>query len=295
MSSARVQAQAKVNLILHVLAREASGYHSIETIFQRLDLADDVRVRIGRERTLDCDGTAIPAAGLGPVERNLAYRAAMAYADATGWPGGFAIELEKRIPAGAGLGGGSADAGAVLRALDALSPQPLGPRLVEIAATLGADVPFMAIESPMALGWGRGERLHPLPVLESRPVLIIVPDFPVATSDAYGWVSADRGSYEPVAAVITPESIATWEGIAALGSNDFESAVARRHPRIAELLDEIRAADALLALMSGSGSTVFGVFAEAPDAAAMTRNAGLTTIATRTSDRVFRVEVENRD
>ena len=295
MPSARVQAQAKVNLLLHVLAREANGYHSIETIFQRLDLADDVSVTIGEGRTLDCHGKAIPSAGLGPVERNLAYRAALAYSNATGWPNGFAIELEKRIPVGAGLGGGSADAGAVLRALDALSPNPLGPRLVEIATGLGADVPFMTIESPMALGWGRGERLHPLPVLESRSVLIIVPDFPVATSDAYGWVSADRGSYEPTAAVITPEAIATWEGIAALASNDFESTVVRRHPRIAEFLDELRAADALLTLMSGSGSTVFGVFADAPDAAAIARSAGLTTIPTRTSDRVCRVEVENRD
>jgi len=295
MSSARVRAQAKVNLILHVLARETNGYHSIETIFQRLDLADDVRVRISAGRTLDCQGSAIPAAGLGAVERNLAYRAAVAYSGATGWPNGFAIELEKRIPVGAGLGGGSADAGAVLRALDALSPNPLGPRLVELATALGADVPFMTIESPMALGWGRGERLHPLPVLESRPVLIIVPDFPVATSDAYEWLSGDRGSYEPAAAVITPESIATWEGLAALGSNDFESAVARRHPRIAELLDELRAADALLALMSGSGSTVFGVFAEPPDAAGIARSVALTTIPTRTSDRVCRVEVESRD
>ncbi len=295
MSSARVRAQAKVNLLLHVLAREANGYHSIETIFQRLDLADDVRVTIEDGRTLDCHGAGIPASGLGVVERNLAYRAAVAYSDATGWPNGFAIELEKRIPVGAGLGGGSADAGAVLRALDALSPTPLGPRLVEIATALGADVPFMTIESPMALGWGRGERLHPLPVLESRPVLIIVPDFPVATSDAYGWVSADRGSYEPTAGVITPDSIATWEGIAAVGSNDFEPAVARRHPRIAELVDELRAADALLALMSGSGSTVFGVFAAAPDAAAIARSVGLTTIPTRTSDRVYRVEIENRD
>jgi 4-diphosphocytidyl-2-C-methyl-D-erythritol kinase len=294
MSSARVRAQAKVNLLLHVLAREASGYHSIETIFQRLDLADDVRVTIGEGRTLDCHGAAIPAAGLGAVEANLAYRAAVAYSDATGWPSGFAIELEKRIPVGAGLGGGSADAGAVLRALDALAPNPLGPRIIEIASALGADVPFMTTESPMALGWGRGERLHPLPVLESRPVLIIVPDFPIPTSAAYAWVSADRGSYEPAATVITPESIATWEGIAALGSNDFESAVARRHPIIAELLDELRAADALLTLMSGSGSTVYGVFADAPDAAAIARSVGLTTIPTRTSDRVCRVEVENR-
>jgi len=294
MPSARVRAQAKVNLILRVLARESSGFHSIETIFLRLDLADDVRVRVASGRTLDCRGSAMPAHGLGSVEQNLAYRAAVAYADATGWPSGFAIEVDKRIPVGAGLGGGSADAGAVLRALDALSPNPLGARLVELATPLGADVPFMTIESPMALGWGRGERLLPLPVLETRPVLIVVPAFAVATGEAYAWVSAERGAYAPAATVIAPDSIATWEGLAALASNDFESAVARRHPVISELLDELRSADALLALMSGSGSTVFGVFAEPPDAAAVgvARSVGLTTIPTATSDRVFRVELE---
>src|SRR5689334_10381706 len=154
--SARVAAQAKINLLLRVLAREASGYHSIETVFLRLGLADDVVVRVGDEvrgRSLDCAGEALPNGGLGEATANLAYR------DATGWPPGFAIELTKHIPTGAGLGGGSADAGAVLRALDALSPSPLGRLLPELAPGLGADVAFMTIDSPMALAWGRGERL----------------------------------------------------------------------------------------------------------------------------------------
>ena len=125
---ARVAAQAKVNLLLHVLAREASGYHSIETVFQRLDLADDVAVRIARR---DARSTAavrrcprsdsVRPNGISPFAPRLAY------ADATGWPDGFAIELVKHIPAGGGLGGGSADAGAVLRALDALAPHRSAP------------------------------------------------------------------------------------------------------------------------------------------------------------------------
>jgi 4-diphosphocytidyl-2-C-methyl-D-erythritol kinase len=102
----RVAAQAKINLALRVLAREVSGYHQIETLFCRIALADTVVVRIvARERSLDCHG-----ADLGPIEANLAYRAAAAYAAARGWPDGFAIEIEKRIPVGGGLGGGSADA-----------------------------------------------------------------------------------------------------------------------------------------------------------------------------------------
>ncbi len=292
MTVARVLAQAKINLYLRVLAREASGYHSIETLFQRLDWGDDVTVRISGGRSLDCTGSTIPPEGLGPTEKNLAYRAAVAYAEATGWPNGFAIEIEKRIPVGGGLGGGSADAGAVLRALDALAPNPLGPRLVEIASALGADVPFMAIESPLALGWSRGERMLPLTPLESRPIVLLVPEFPVNTAEAYGWVAADRGTYAAEATVLSPDALATWEGLAALATNDFERVVARRHPRIAELVDELASMDALPAMMSGSGSTVFGIFATAPEAAAIARATGLTPIVTTTADRVVRVAID---
>lgn len=289
---ARVTAQAKVNLLLRVLAREASGHHALETVFLRLDLGDDVRVRVTDGRTLDCGGAAMPPGGLGPTERNLAYRAAIAYADATGWPAGFAIEVDKRIPVGGGLGGGSADAGAVLRALDALAPQPLGPHLIELATPLGADVPFMTIESPMALAWSRGERLLPVRALEPRPVLLVIPDFWVATADAYAWLDADRGTYAPASAVIDPAALGTWESIAPIAENDFERVVARRFPVLSELTDELRSADAMIAMLSGSGSSVFGVFDVTPNAAALTRSTGLTTIATRTSDRVVRVELE---
>lgn len=290
--TARVLAQAKINLYLRVLAREASGYHSIETLFQRLDWGDDVTVRIAPGRALDCTGATIPPEGLGPTEKNLAYRAAVAYADATGWPNGFAIEIEKRIPVGGGLGGGSADAGAVLRALDTLAPNPLGPRLVEIASGLGADVPFMAIESPLALAWSRGERMLPLTPLESRPIVLLVPEFPVATAEAYGWVASDRGTYSAEAGVLSPDALATWEGLASVATNDFERVVARRHPRIAALVDDLASMDALPAMMSGSGSTVFGVFAEQPDAAAIARTTGLSPIVTTTADRVVRAAID---
>ena len=263
--SARVAAQAKINLLLRVLAREASGYHAIETIFLRLGLADEVVVRVGddvRGRTLDCGGDALPPEGLGETTANLAYRAACAYADATGWPSAFAIELTKHIPAGAGLGGGSADAGAVLRALDALSPSPLGRQLPELAPTLGADVAFMTIDSPMALAWGRGERLLPLPALAPRPVVVLVPSFAVSTKDAYEWLAHDRGTYEARGGLLQPRELDTWEGIAAIAVNEFEPVVGRRHPSIPAYVDALRDAGALPAMMSGSGSAVFGVFAD---------------------------------
>jgi 4-diphosphocytidyl-2-C-methyl-D-erythritol kinase len=292
VSSARLLAQAKINLSLRVLAKEASGYHSIETVFLRLDLGDDVRVRIAQGRSLDCDGPSMPVGGVGPTEKNLAYRAAVAYQEATGWPGGFAIEIDKRIPVGGGLGGGSADAGAVLRALDELAPNPLVERLPELAVSLGADVPFMTIESPMALGWGRGERLLPLHPVESRAVLVVVPDFPVSTAEAYAWLSSDRGSYEPVASVLRPDSLATWESLRFVAKNDFEAVVTRRHPVIATLIDELDRAGATLAMMSGSGSTVFGIFPDSADAARVALKTAFTVTETRTSERVVRVEVD---
>lgn len=300
--SARVAAQAKINLLLRVLAREDSGYHSIETIFLRLDLADDVVVRVGddiRGRTLDVGGKALPAEGLGETTANLAYRAACAYADATGWPTDFAIELTKQIPTGAGLGGGSADAGAVLRALDALSPSPLGRQLPELAPALGADVAFMTIDSPMALAWSRGERLFPLPALARRPVVVLVPTFAISTKDAYGWLARDRGAYEARGGLLQPSELDTWEGIAAVAANDFEPVVGRRHPSIPTYVEALRDAGALPAMMSGSGSAVFGVFAE-PQAALsgiMAATRACPTESARgvvvwTAQRVERVEIQ---
>ena len=289
---ARVVAQAKINLRLRVLAREASGYHSIETIFQRVDWGDDVTVRVTSGRSLDCTGPSLPAEGLGPVEKNLAYRAAVAYADATGWPQGFAIEIDKRIPVGGGMGGGSADAGAVLRALDALSPSPLGARLIEIATPLGADVPFMSVEAPTALAWGRGERMLAVGPLPARPIVLIAPGFPVGTAEAYGWVSEGRGEYEAEGTFLDAATLADWSRIQTLATNDFERVVARRHPRIAELVDELASFGAAPAMMSGSGSTVFGIFAAAPDAAAIARSTGCSPIVTATSTRVVRVTLD---
>lgn len=288
---ARVAAQAKINLFLRVLAREASGYHSIETVFQRLDLADDVTVRIASGRSLDCAGPTVPPTGLGPTECNLAYRAALAYTEATGWPSGFAIEIEKRIPVGGGLGGGSADAGAVLRALDALSPRPLGASLIELAAPLGADVPFMTLDRPLALAWGRGERLLPLPPLPKAVVVLARPDFSIATADAYRWLAEGRREHAPLARVLDPKLLSTWDGIAELAENDFETVVATRHPLITELRDGLVRLGATIAMMSGSGSCVYGIL---PNTALGAVGGGIEAVITGTSDRVRSVELERQ-
>ncbi|HUF30029.1 MAG TPA: 4-(cytidine 5'-diphospho)-2-C-methyl-D-erythritol kinase [Gemmatimonadaceae bacterium] len=252
----RVLAQAKVNLYLRILAREASGYHQIETIFLRLALADEVVVRTGVPgRTLDCRG-----ADVGPMERNLAWRAAMAFRDAGG-PDTFAIEIEKKIPVGSGLGGGSADAAAVMRALNVLSDRPLpDDQLLALAATLGADVPFLASPAVMALAWGQGERMLALDPPPSRPVVLLVPSFGISTADAYAWFDTHRAIPAPAPRLWQAGHFSGWPKLAALAHNDFEDVVAARHSEVGELVRVLRALGASPAIMSGSGSSVFGVF-----------------------------------
>jgi 4-diphosphocytidyl-2-C-methyl-D-erythritol kinase len=296
----RVAAQAKVNLRLRILAREASGFHQLETLFLRLALADDVQVRVtDGVRTLDVSGD-VDAQTLGPTERNLAWRAAEAYANAAGWPNGYAIQLEKRIPVGGGLGGGSADAGAVLRALNAMAPRPLGtPALLDIASRLGADVPFLTAESPYALAWGRGERMLALAAPAQREVLLLLPAFGVDTALAYGWLADARASgtrASTTAILHNADALSSWEALAAHATNDFEPVVSERHPQIASLVAHLHSAGCSIAMMSGSGSSVFGVLGEtrAGDVRRLTQEAeepAPRALLTRTATRVEPVVV----
>jgi 4-diphosphocytidyl-2-C-methyl-D-erythritol kinase len=308
--AARVTAHAKINLILRVLAREESGFHSLETLFARLALGDTVTVRItGGGRSVECD-VEIP----GLPERNLAYRAAETFANITGWPTGFAIEIEKRIPIGGGLGGGSADAGAVLRALSALSPHPVGEaELLAIASALGSDVPYLTTAAPLALASGRGERLLALPPLPARDVALVLPAFAVNTAQAYSWLAASRASSAPATPpdaagqpaaratsaaspsyrpappqLLSLADLSTWSSVASLATNDFEPVVTARHPTIATALGSLRAAGAAIAITSGSGSTVFGIFDSPPGAISIPLDA--RTIQTRTLTAVSPVE-----
>jgi 4-diphosphocytidyl-2-C-methyl-D-erythritol kinase len=296
---ARTVAQAKVNLALRVLAREASGYHQLETLFCRLAIGDDVVVRTNvRGRSIDCHGDVVPTGGLGAPEQNLAWRAADAYAAATGWPNDFAIEITKRISVGGGLGGGSADAGAVLRCLNALAPEPLSAEaLVALATPLGADVPFLTTEAPLALAWGRGERLLEVGALPPRDVLLITFPFGVSTPVAYGWLDNDAPVGAPAARVWSVDRLASWEAVRAIAHNDFEAVVAPRHAEIAQALAALRscAADAgdpsAFALLAGSGATVFLIVNRAPRTIASLPDADSRIIRTTTATRVVAVEV----
>ena len=240
VTSARVMAHAKINLLLHVLDREASGYHSLETLFQALELSDDVEVRLhDAERTLSCDGPAMPSAGLGEVAHNLAMRAAIAYAEATRWSTGWNISVEKNIPVGGGLGGGSADAAAVLTALESLAPQPLGrAALLELAGTLGSDVPFFFSASQLSWAWNRGDRLLPLPPLPRMDVTLFTFAQGVNTGAAYGALAKYRETsvYGGRGASYPNDAFASWSSIAGMAANDFESVVPAMHAGVAKWL-----------------------------------------------------------
>jgi 4-diphosphocytidyl-2-C-methyl-D-erythritol kinase len=289
----RATAHAKVNLELRVLARESGGYHAIETVFQRLEIGDDVLVRADvTGRSLDCAGPEMPRDGLGSVERNLAWRAASVYAEATGWPSGFAIEVVKRVPVGGGLGGGSADAGAVLRILDALSPRPLGDRqLVALAAPLGSDVPFLASEAVHALAWSRGERLLSLPALPIREAALIFPPFSTATAEAYERLATARtAGWSPAGSLSDPAELGEWAGADARAHNDFEDVVGAWHPELHGCVGWLRDRGARIAMLAGSGSTVYGLFEEGGAPAPDARPPVGRLLLTRTLSRVVAVE-----
>ncbi len=290
----RIAAQGKLNLHLRVFAREDSGFHSIETIFHRIDLADDLTIEITPgEKSLDVSGH-----DAGPVEANLAWRAAYAYAEHSGWPSGFRIELTKKIPVGAGLGGGSADAGAVLRALNALAPKRVGARgLLRLASKLGSDVPFLASESVMALAWGRGERMLSLPPLSPQDVLLVSPAFKVSSADAYRWLdehrernSSDLGDDVSESIVLDTIALSTWASLRRFARNDFEAPVSEHHPELQGYLERLRESRAMFAQMTGSGSTIFGILDSPPLYSKVPPEHREHVMTTRTSIDVFQPE-----
>ena len=288
----RIAAQAKINLRLRVLARDESGYHAIETVFLRLELADTVTVAThkGGGIAVDVSGDASLILASGPAHQNLAVKAAAAYCERAGWHPHVEIRIAKAIPVGAGLGGGSADAAAVLRALDALAPSPLPPAvLLEVAGAIGSDVPFLASDHVMALGWGRGERLRPLTPLPARPVILAVPAIHVSTRDAYGWLEREHGAW-PGEPAQPADAFSSWQQAAKHAENDFSAAVGRRHPVIERMLESLSARGARLAMLSGSGSTVFGIFDEAPGENDRGGRSDWEEIRTRTAAHVVPLE-----
>lgn len=256
----RTFAHAKLNLSLRVLAREASGYHQLETLFCAIELADEIEVsRTAAGVTLEVarpPDERGPPPVLGPAEENLAFRAAEAFCREAVIDGGFHVRLVKRIPAGAGLGGGSSDAAAVLRAMNAMHGMPLSDRtLLELGSRLGSDVAFFLADAQLAFAWGRGERIMPLAPLAAASIVLAVPPERVSTAEAYALLDVSRPPAPAIARV--PR---TWRDAAAGAHNDFEDVVFARHPRLRAVRQALEDAGAMVARMTGTGSVVFGVF-----------------------------------
>ena len=292
--AARTLAQAKINLALRVLGKDTDGYHAVETVFLRLELGDDIEIRTTNgKRSLKCYEMRD-----WPPERNLAYRAAALFADETGWPKGFEIEIEKNIPVGGGLGGGSADAAAVLRILNGLAPKPISDEaLLNLGGVLGSDVPFLASDYAMALAWGRGDKLLRLDPLPLRDVQLFFPPFGIDTAQAYALLDESRGDTSSKSPELTTEMFANWDSAAKNSVNDFEPVIRPRWPEIDALLTR-GAQSGVFHRMSGSGSTVFkvaGVNARRAESKSSVASpdvpAGTRSIITRTSTSVVQIEL----
>lgn len=259
----RIAAHAKLNLFFRILAREHSGYHQIETAFLLLDLADELIVT----RTASGVTLAVEGPDLGPVDENLAVRAARAVLEATGNRFGVAIELKKRIPVRAGLGGGSSDAAAALHAVNALADHAV-PRqeLQHFAARLGADVAFFASGAPSALAWGRGDRLFRLPPPPAAPALIAVPPVAIATPDAYAWWDSFQTRADHRGPVtLDADALRDWGSLGRLGANDFELPVFGKHAEVRSLFERLAGTRPFWIRLAGSGSAVAAVYRNAKD------------------------------
>jgi 4-diphosphocytidyl-2-C-methyl-D-erythritol kinase len=264
--SVGIDAPAKVNLRLTVLGREASGYHALETIFCAVSLADRVQVADGDP---GIDLRVVGDVATGPAEQNLAARAARRFHHGLGLEPACRILLRKRIPAAAGLGGGSSDAAATLKALNVLHGDPFDrATLLGWAAELGSDVPFFLGASTLAIARGRGERLLGVPPLPSRPLLIAHPGTAIPTAAAFARLDELRApAHSPAPLPLLPADLASWPRIEALAANDFEVVARERVPTMDRALQHLRDAGARIALLAGSGSAVFGIFPEDRDPA----------------------------
>jgi 4-diphosphocytidyl-2-C-methyl-D-erythritol kinase len=264
MREIRIPAFAKVNLRLDVLGKRADGYHELRTIFQTVSLHDTLRFRASRDSHIRLQISGNEQLSGEAVEKNLVYRAVDALRAELKFTAGVQILLKKVIPAGRGLGGGSSDAAAALLGyLQFTGKKIAAERLLEIAAGLGADVPFFLLGG-RALGVGKGDEIYPLPDLETLPVLIVSPEnIHVPTPDAYGWLNApalDSLTKSAVDHKLNEFCALCWSTQGSGLSNDFETAVFQRHPRLGEIRRELLQRGASEALLAGSGSAVFGIF-----------------------------------
>jgi 4-diphosphocytidyl-2-C-methyl-D-erythritol kinase len=252
MRAITLQAPAKINLCLSVLGRRTDGYHELEMLMQMVGLYDEVRVElVGKGVNVRCDSATVPSG-----EGNIAFKAAAKMNAVAGGGAGLLIEIKKKIPVAAGLGGGSSDAAAVLAACNRLLGTGLGPeKLAEIGARLGLDVPFF-FYGPTALAQGRGEVLTTLAPPPRFWVLLANPGFETSTAWVYKNLNLELTKKRKCNKIAGLSTGQIAEGL----HNDLECVTASAHPVIGRIEKALMAEGALGARMSGSGPTVFGVF-----------------------------------
>jgi len=255
----RLKAFAKINLCLQVLGKQPDSYHELRTIFQAISLHDSLEMELLPSRNVAFEITTEWSPVLPADSTNLVWRAIDALKHELHIRQGFRAHLIKRIPVARGLGGGSSDAAAALQGVLRLTKRevPL-PRLLEIASSLGADVPFFLFGG-RALGVNRGDEIYPLPDLPNRTILVVSPaNIAVSTRDAYVWVD-ERLTTQRSAPKMWSFCALCWsrQGSA---SNDFEAAVFDRYPRLSEIKRRLLQGGAAEAALAGSGSAVFGVY-----------------------------------
>lgn len=260
MRKARVPAFAKLNLGLRVLYKRPDGYHELRTIFQTISLADRIDLAFASSRT-----SRIVVQGTPEITDNLVERAARLVLEALRIHGDVELTLRKSIPMGAGLGGGSSDAAAVLLALPVLAGKALPPtRLHTLAAEIGSDVPFF-LHGGTALGLGRGEELYPLPDQPRARGLLVVPNIHSSTAEAYQDLS------QTLTSIALQNKLSSFQqeiwripagGSVSVDENDFEKVVFARHRGLRVIKEQLLQLGAQPAAMTGSGSAIFGIFPE---------------------------------
>ncbi len=260
---------AKINLYLRVVRRRADGYHDIETLFYPLPkLTDWLRITDRRDAGIgiDCSYPGVPC-----DKRNLAWKAAQHFAEASRIEPAWQITIDKRIPVAAGLGGGSSDAAAVLRSLNEAYDCPLSEdALNQVAAQLGADVPFFLQPTP-CMGTGIGDILRPVPCRDDLHLVLVNPGFPVSTRWAYTHAVSEDAAEPRIDMLIGVLGNASSDLLAGRLYNTFETAVCEKFPLVTMLREFLCDAGADAAHISGSGPTVFGVFPDANTATAAGR------------------------
>jgi len=263
---ARLRALAKINLELRVLGQRPDGYHELRTIFHTISLFDSIEIAFTPARC-----TTIELADDLHIADNLVTRAARAAMDAMRLTGHIEMRLTKRIPMGAGLGGGSSDAAAVLLALPALAGRGLAmDRLRELGEQLGSDVPFFLLGGA-AVGIGRGTELFPLPDGNRASGVLVSPGIHISTAGAYRLLNSRLTSESQQNKMVTFQSRVWDGGVSRAACNDFETVVAEEHSIIGAIKKRMLRAGASMALMTGSGSAVYGIFPGSAQAAEVFR------------------------